>query len=91
MSETITKQKIKWASPPAKRTPVSKTAGGNGKTQRFVAALKKRPNKWAIYTEKCSNGVIVTSAKKTFPDTEWTSRKDKDGTYTIYARYIGTK
>lgn len=88
---TETKTKIKWASPPAKRTPVGKAKGAQGKTQRFVAALKKRPNQWAIYKEKCSNGVIVSSAKKTFPETEWTARKDENGTFTIYARYIGTK
>jgi hypothetical protein len=56
---------------------------------RFVAALKARPNRWAIYTEGSKNAVIVSMAKKKFPDTEWTSRKQPDGTFTIYARYIG--
>lgn len=56
---------------------------------RFVAAIKARPNRWAIYTEGASNAVIVSIAKKKYPDTEWTSRKQADGTYTVYARYIG--
>ena len=88
MAQSVTEPKMKWSTPPPKRTGVgSKNRGG--RTMRFVEALKARPNRWAIYTEGVSNAVSVTMGKKRFPNTEWTSRKQADGTFTVYARYIG--
>ena len=88
MTQATSTTKMKWSTPPKKRTGLG-GANGSGKTQKFVSVLKTRPNRWAIYKENCSNGVMVTQNKKAFPNTEWTSRKNQDGTFTIYARYIG--
>lgn len=84
------KEKIKWATPPAKRT--AHTSNRRlGAIARFVEVLKTRPNKWAIYKTDSSNAVTVSTAKKAYPQTEWTSRKNPDGTFTLYARFVGTK
>lgn len=88
MTQATSTTKVKWSNPPKKRLGGAKPIG-SGKTQKFVAVLKTRPNKWAIYRENCNNGVMVTANKKAFPNTEWTSRKNPDGTFTIYGRYIG--
>ena len=76
-------QSVTWKNPPPKR-------GGNAlRTKEFVEVLKTRPNTWAIFRRNHSNAVIVSTAKTRYPDTEWTSRSDGKGNYTIYARYIG--
>jgi hypothetical protein len=81
--------KIKWATPPAKRTGTRSGGRKLGATARFVEVLKTRPNKWAIYKSNANNAVTVSTAKKAYPQTEWTSRKNPDGTFTLYARFIG--
>lgn len=56
----------------------------------FVSLLKTNPNTWAVYDKKYKNQTVVAVARKKFPNTEWVSRRNRDGkTYTIYARYIG--
>lgn len=61
----------------------------NGRTAAFVAVLKTRPNEWAVYRKSHPNCGIITYGKRTFKNTEWTSRRNPDGSFDIYARYIG--
>ena len=77
--------KIVWEEPKQSR----QGRGKQGQMQRFVEVLKSRPNEWAVYSTKHPNCAVITYGKKNFPKTEWTSRKNTDGTFKIYARYIG--
>lgn len=83
---------LEFAEPPA----VSRGGGrrGSGKVQKFVAALKEHPGTWAIYTRESK---VPTASHQTAanPGTQWTVRAnkndegDEDGTYTVFARFIG--
>lgn len=84
MSST-TASEIKWEAPPAKRGG----SGSAGRMAAFVEVLKTRPNEWAVYAEGITNSVVVSTAPKRYPQTQWTGRKQANGKWTIYARYIG--
>ena len=77
-------QKIKW------ETPSPAHSENRGKAAVFVEALKTRPSEWALYRENAKNAVLVTEFKRKYPFTEWTSRKNADGTFRIYGRYVGS-
>lgn len=75
--------KIIWEEPP----PV--TTHATGKTQQFVEALKQRPGEWARYPGTYAQPSLGTVNKKRFPGTEWTSRKQEDKRYALWARWVG--
>lgn len=84
-SNFVNFDKIVWEAPRATRQGQAKS----GQMKRFVEVLKTRPNEWALYSAKHSNCAVITYGKKNYPKTEWTSRKNSDGTFKIYGRYIG--
>lgn len=77
--------KIVWETP---KEPRDRKRGG-GQMARFVEVLKTRPNEWAVYSAKHPNCSVITYGKKNYPKTEWTSRKNADGTFKIFARFVG--
>lgn len=74
---------ITWEEPPP---PAN---GKWGKTQHFVEALKQRPGQWARYPGSYKQGASVTVNRTRFPGTEWTARKQPDGSYHIWGRWVG--
>lgn len=77
--------KMVWKEPP----PAKRGRGRSTRLAAFVAALKERPNEWAVYRTDATNASPVTQFGKKFKGTEWTSRKQPNGLFHIYARYIG--
>ena len=82
---------VEFAAPPQAK-------GGRGESARnkeIAAALKKNPGEWAKVAEgETSDGLAVrirSGKAKTFSVGKWeaTSRRQEDGTITIYARYVG--
>jgi hypothetical protein len=73
---------IVWQDPP----PI---IGGLGTTQRFVQALKERPGTWALYPRALSTSSAASQYSKSFPLTEWTTRRRDDGKYDYYGRWVG--
>lgn len=75
--------KVKWEEPRESK------ATTRYRTERyyFVEVLKTRPGKWALYRENLKYATDVTNGKRLFPEVEWTSRQNEDGTFNIYARY----
>lgn len=56
---------------------------------RFVGEIKKQPGEWAVYRRDATEASVASQARARYPEAEWTSRSNKDGTYTIYARWVG--
>lgn len=81
----ISPDSIEWAEPPEK----SRTArrGPKGFIQQFVDTLAQRPGQWGILKRSSKNRNLIP--KNRFPEVEWTSAADDDGTYTIYGRWVG--
>ena len=78
---------LTWVDEPPQRSSMGST--GNGRAQRFVNQLQSNPGRWAIYPSprKDHHGDLA----KKFPDIEWTSRSNKDGSMVIYGRHIGNE
>lgn len=77
---------IVWQDPP----PISRSAydrRGKGRTQRFVADLQQQPGRWAFYRTLSSSS--CGSYRENFPEVEWTVRKNPDGGFDLYARWVG--
>ena len=85
-SAPVSLDNIKWQDPKPAYQGNRNTK--NGRTAGFVEILKTRPNEWAVYRTGHPNCGIITYGKRTFKNTEWTSRRNPDGTYDIFARYI---
>lgn len=64
--------------------------GARGDLRRFVEILKTQPFVWAAYRTDLMTLATVTHNKRAYPGTEWTSRKNMDGTFTLYGRWMGT-
>lgn len=75
---------IKWVNQP----PVEDMKAG--RTQRFVAELRKRPLAWALYPATLKSPAGLSSYRANFPDIEWTGRTRPDGRCDVYARCVLT-
>ena len=64
--------------------------GARGDLRQFVGILKTQPMVWAAYRADLMTLATVTNNKRAYPGTEWTSRKNKDGTFTLFGRWVGT-
>lgn len=78
-----------WEEPPAS----NRTGRRNGSPlARFVDSLKSRPGSWRVYKRDATSS---GSYAKTYPGTEWTSRKNvaeddpNFGLITIWGRWTG--
>lgn len=76
--------RMTWKNPP----PAQRGRGAT-KLRVFVAALKERPNEWALYRTDAPNAATVSANTSRYAGTEWTSRKQPNGKFHIYGRYIG--
>jgi hypothetical protein len=71
---------IVWQEP-----PVEALIGTNS-NDKFVNALRTNPNEWALYRDKVKQRSTKMNLARKYPDIEWVSRHNDDGTYTIWAR-----
>ena len=78
---------VKWVDPPQSNRGRKRGSSGS---YAFYEALKSRPNTWALYRKDAPSATPVTVLAKRHPKTEWTSRKQRNGKFTIYGRYIGS-
>ena len=70
---------MQWETPPSP---------GVGSRQQFVEQLKARPGEWARWPRIVSNAVSSQNQRE-FPGTEWTQRRQPDGTIAIWGRWVG--
>jgi len=72
---------IEWEDPPS-----SYARQPSGAIRAFIETLKEHPGKWAVYKRdaKSSNSTHYTLRH---PGTEWTERRNGDGTISVYARW----
>lgn len=81
---------IVWEDPPPKAT--HKRAS---KVAPFFDALREHPGKWALYKEASTSASVCTQIKsgRGYPVTpgefDAATRKNEDGTYRIYVRFVG--
>jgi hypothetical protein len=78
---------VEWEDPPTS----NRTGRRNGSPlAQFVQKLKNNPGRWAVYKRDATSSGSYT---KTYPGTEWTSRKNVDGDHagliTVYGRWTG--
>lgn len=84
-------EEIVWEAPPG----ISRRGGPRPKHSAFFAALRERPGEWAIFTSNAHHPSVLTGVKRgkyaTTIEGEFdaTSRKNPDGTFTVYVRYVG--
>lgn len=82
---------MRWETP----SPMS-ARGGRGKYDEFVKELKARPGQWAVLHPKATHASHVPNINKgkiasfrPMGDFDATCRRNEDGTYKIYVRYVG--
>ena len=51
----------------------------------FVEHIKKNPGEWFAWRENQKTGA---NHKKRFPGTEWTSRRQQDGMFKTWGRWV---
>lgn len=84
MSVTHTDE-FEWEIP---EPTTNNNAGPRRRSMRFVAQLRTRPGEWAVYTRDWKSSG-VTNMGTHHPGTEWTTRGNGNGTWTVYARWVG--
>ena len=71
---------IVWQEPPVEAII------GTHHNDTFVEALRNNRNQWALYRDQVKQRSTKMNLAKKYPDIEWVSRLNDDGTYTIWAR-----
>jgi len=81
---------IKWVSPNEVPNDIRRT---NYYYKRFADQLRKNPNNWAVWHERCDGGRFY-QARKRYPDLEFRRQKLETTTsqprYKVFARYVAS-
>lgn len=79
---------IVWESPPWAKTGQGNLGQQRSKYWKFIYALSERPGEWALIdpaSEKALTPMYAICRRNKLPF-EFATRKNSDGTYSIYAR-----